>query len=181
MRQPCGCLFFVWRAARALHTRDSATCQPRAFHRRSGGEKKPRLRGVVGRLLVWRSVFSLLSGARGIRRFAFIPDPAFLLSVALARLLPKGAAAPLMPVYEQHACQRAGPLKRCDMLRPGGCTNVTRRTIRGRFSRSNPGAPPRTKARGALQNSGSVKIVDAFHRARLSAGRPGEHQVVEFD
>ena len=60
----------------------------------------------------------------------------FLSLFALARLLPKGAAVPLMGIYEQHPCQETEALKRCDMLRRGGCRNVTRRTICGRFSGS---------------------------------------------
>ena len=41
-------------------------------------KKNPAGGGVVGRLLVWRSVFSLLYGALGARLLALVPDPAFL-------------------------------------------------------------------------------------------------------
>jgi len=39
---------------------------PRATSEAAADKKRPRLRGVVGRLLVWRSVFSLLSGDRAV-------------------------------------------------------------------------------------------------------------------
>ena len=145
-----------------------------------GLQKKPRFRGVVGRLLVWRSFFSLLlSGALSARRILLGPDLSSS-SVSLACLLPNRAAVPLMDGYEQHACQRAEALKRCDNLRRRACTNVTRRTIRSRFSRSESGVPAGASDRDVLQDSQSVKILDAFRRAYFSARRPGEPQVIEL-
>lgn len=110
----------------------------------------------------------------------FCSGPGISSVLALARLLPKGAAAPLMPGYEQHPCQEPRTLKRCDMLRRGGCRNVTQRTICGVFRRSKHGAWYAAQIFNPLQNSQSVKELDAFRGACFSAARPGESQVVEF-
>ena len=48
------------------------------FTQDRAAKKNPAGGGVVGRLLVWRSVFSLLYGALGARLVALVPDPAFL-------------------------------------------------------------------------------------------------------
>jgi hypothetical protein len=47
-------------------------------------------------LLVWRSVFSLLSDAHDVRLVALVPDPAFLVSEPWLACFP-WAAVPLMP------------------------------------------------------------------------------------
>jgi hypothetical protein len=97
-----------------------------------GAKKTPLARGCRSLACVEERLLVVIPSP-GVRRIALVPDPAFLVTVALARLLPKGAAVPLMPGYEQHPCQRAKALKRCDMLQPAGCTNVTRCTLPARF------------------------------------------------
>ena len=157
------------------------TCQSRAFHRGSGGEKKPRwVRGCRSLACVEERLLVVIRCAR-CPVSCFYPGPGISWSVALARWLPKGAAAPLIPGYEQHPCQPARKLKRCDMLRCRGCTNVTRRTIRGHFSRSKSCLRHTASACHRRQNSQSVKILDAFRRACFSARRPGKLQVIEFN
>jgi len=107
---------------------------------RIGLQKKPRFRGVVGRLLVWRSFFSLLlSGALSVRRIILSPDLSSS-SVSLACLLPNRAAVPLMDGYEQHACQRTHPPGRGGQSAPARRVTVTLRTVRDPFLGFNPTA-----------------------------------------
>jgi hypothetical protein len=104
-----------------VHAGDCATCATAAKRtpdlRRT--KKTPLARGV-GRLLVWRSVFSLLSGFGAVSGSNH-PDPRFLESLRSAWLacFPKVRHAPLMDIYEQQPCQKRGFLPRCDIFCPG--------------------------------------------------------------
>ena len=128
----------------------------------AGDKKRPRLRGVVGRLLVWRSVFSLLSGYRAVSDEA--PD---LVGSALFFGVPAGVVSssrrtPLLVRYEQHACQPSRAAARCDMLSTAARVTVMQRTL--------PACPRRrASADGALRDlcipcigGRDVKISDAM-------------------
>jgi hypothetical protein len=139
-----------------------------------GLQKKPRFRGVVGRLLVWRSFFSLLlSGALSVRRIILGPDLSSS-SVSLACLLPNRAAVPLMDGYEQHACQRTHPAGRGGLSGLARRVTVTLRTVRDPFLGFNPtralSAPRRLADADPVGSSESVKILDAFGTMCSSQG-----------